>query len=468
MDVAPSASLYGVGPAWIGGRLFYSDGVDWQLSRNTPISPNAEVSPRIVNNMFAQTMRYPTGSVFGTGVQTPGTYTIGSEGVTGGTLVLDSGLAGRAYHTSTLPTLEVGKYYCISFSITAISGTLSQDVFTFFSGGPSVGETNLTAAKVNAGGTGRYCVRFQAASAAPVIRLGVGTSSNVASQVLTVRDFMIEQVSGITAAPSEYEYPQYSAAYNYNSASTVDTNQKVTAAQGTIYKLKPYSCILSIGDSRNDEVTNIGAQLGILMRADGSGVCQWHADSGWKTTDLIGPTTKKTLSLTLAKAVAGTLLTRTFSTDGNEEMYETASGTRYQFDTLAIVDFGVNDVVAGTSVQGIMANMDTIVRAAVGAGMRIVISENNPFAANASYTAARGLAIVQLNSMLRNYAITNGHLYVPTWDAFGLPNDQMTLADGTNGSTNYSVDGLHLNTAGSVIYAQMLKDAIDQDRNRMS
>ena len=75
------------------------------------------MKPRIVNNDFAQAVRFPDASVFGTGSKTQSTENDGINGL----LEVDSGSAGRAWNSAAF-TLVAGQWYCFSFEMTANSG----------------------------------------------------------------------------------------------------------------------------------------------------------------------------------------------------------------------------------------------------------------------------------------------------------------------------------------------------------
>lgn len=429
-------------------------------------SKGALRNPRVVQNLLSQTFRYTSASIFGTGTNVQNTFTIGSEGVTGGEVVMTTGAAGRAFWTVTL-TLTAGQWYALSFEITAFSfpGT---DAGVINGGGTATvngGSISITTAMITAGGVGRYvvfCMSLAGGTVTP--RIGVGLGGNRADYSMTIRNIQWEAIdikNGLV--PGEYVYPSFKAAFDYLNPLTVDAGSKVTdSGQRFRFSVRPYSNILVVGDSRNDEASNIAGQLDTLLALNGC--AHIYAEGGWSTANAIGPTVKKSCTLTIDKALAGTLLTRTFSTDGNEEMYNYQGS--YPFDTLYVSDFGYNDINSNATTGDVTAynNILTIVSKALALGMKIILSDNNPFKAHATYTAGKLTLVKNLNRNLQNYANQNGHLFVASYQKLGDSTDQDKLSDGLGTTTDYSQDDLHLNDTGSTLVATDTKAIIDANR----
>jgi lysophospholipase L1-like esterase len=426
-------------------------------------------SPRKVTNLIDRDKRYPTASPLGTGVVTQGVIT-SAAGVTTGTLKLESGSAGRAYWSQTL-TLTANTWYALSFDvidITMASGNLLNNpsgTATIDRGGP----ITITAAQATAGGPGRYGVTFCSTAGGTIIpRLGVGLSANSAGMSVTIKNLQLEVIDATLGAyPSEYVYPGYSAVFNSLNPNTLDSNGKViTSATRNYFPVKPFSSILAIGDSRMDEIGNIASALDTLLGANG--MVNIYAHAGWTTTNAVGPTTLHSVDLTFDKALSGELLQRTLSTAGAEELSDYIAEGYYPFDTLMICDFGVNNITGGPGATE-TDNADIAYNEIIGfankakaLGMNIIMGSNNPFKAHASYTAAKLTALKYLDEKLRIWCKDNGGLYVYTYDALGDSTDRDKLSDGGGTTTDYSDDALHLNDAGSTLYATLIKAAIDK------
>lgn len=419
--------------------------------------PSAGRAPRIVRNILSQDARYPSSSIFGTGARTLTTETL-TGGVLNGLLQMDSLSAGRSFNSATV-TLTAGQWYCFSFEITAFSGMTGATGVFAQGGGTAVinsGSVSLVATDIIAGGIGRYCLNFKSDAGGTFIwRLGVGLSGNVASHSLTVKNLMLENVASVTSV-SEYVWPSYSAAFNYDSILSISANKEVIAGTPTYYTLTPYSNIIAIGDSRADEASDYPIQLATLLEAAGIGTCNAHAHSGWAFADAIA-FTEGAYNLTYTDALDGTLSFRNFSTAGNARfMYNQGAA----YNCLLIGNFGVNDVNGGVALNTTMANLDTIVRAAGARGMQVILSSNNPWSASVAWSAPEQTATEALNAAIASYASTNGYMYIDIYDALGDDADATKLSDGTSTSPNYSQDGLHPNSAGSLKTAELIRDAI--------
>jgi hypothetical protein len=92
--------------------------------------------------------------------------------------------------------------------------------------------------------------------------------------------------------------------------------------------------------------------------------------------------------------------------------------------------------------------------------MRIILSDNNPFKAHASYSAQKLTLVKTLNAALQNLAAERGYLFVRMYEKLSDSTDLDKLSDGAGTTTNYSQDALHLNDVGSTLYAQAIYNAI--------
>lgn len=426
------------------------------------VSPRTR-NPRVVRNLLSAGSRYATGSVFGTGVATAGT-SANADGVVDGDLVLQAGSAGRAF-TSTTLTLGVG-WYCLSFEVTSLSSlTAAQNVFTKSSGtsveeSSGFGWTSVTTAQVTAGGVGRYCVVFRVVTAGTfVYRLGVGLAGNEANSAITVQHLCLSKINindGIHCP--EFVFPGYSAAFDYELPTSIDSNKKVTdSGVRKYFKIPRYSNIIAVGDSRTDEPDNISGALDNLLADDGSGTCQTHAVGGWATADAVGPTVVGSHTLTIAKALDGTLAKRTFSTAG-EEQYYYRTGAPY--NTLLVCDFGVNDANGSVAIATTETNLRAILDAAVARDMDLIITDNNPWNAGSTWSSGKQTNTEAVDALLQELAAEYGALFISLRDILKDASDPKKLSDGASTSPDYSADGLHLSTLGSQVAAQWIKDRI--------
>ncbi len=475
-ETAPRAAEYGPFPALIDGITWTSNGKSndkFPSGWSNILRPLAEPSrnPRIVRNIFPQTTRFTTASAFGTGVGTPTTGLVNQYGVLNGTINLDSGSAGRCFVATTL-TLVAGQWYAISFEIVSMSIGTGADCGLSTNGGTAtidVGSGAITGASIVAGGIGRYAAMFMSRAGGTLIfRFGVGLNSNAASKTMLLKNLQFEKIDSTDGLrPGEYVYPQFRAAFDYKNPCSVDINGKVTQSTPiNRFSVRPYSNILVVGDSRNDEPANIAGQLDTLLGYNGA--VHIYASGGWTTANAIGPTTQSigqnNYALTIDKALSGSLLRQTFSTVGDEQYYNITENS-YPFDTIYISDFGYNDTSDTTNgAATAFSNIKIICDKAVSLGMRVILSDNNPFKAHVTYSTARLAAVKSLNQMLMTYAAENGFLYVSTYGSLGDSTDQDKLSDGAGTTPNYSQDALHLNDTGSTLVATATKALIDNYR----
>lgn len=460
-----SESGYAKGPLWIGGVQYYSDGT----SISAIGGGSGFANPRIVKNILLRTKRFETGVVVGTGVATSVINTT-TDGVKNPRLQCVAGSSGRAYANLNSNPVESGKWYVLSFEVFSVSfGADTGNIACNRYSGATIdrGTALIDFVKIANGGPGRYATAFRASSTGNIdFRVGVGTNVAVNGQSMTIGNYMLEEINpdnGFT--PSEYVYPGYSAVFNRNRNAAIDpaTNKVIEAAYFKTFAIKTYSNILLAGDSRSDEITDIGGQLQTLMNADGSGNANWHAQGGWKVTDIISDGVNKGVSFNLEKLISNRALTCSWSTDGDEEIYDYLYPNAYPFDTLLLADFGYNSIVfkiaqAKTftvAAQETIDELNTIVSAAVAAGMKIIMTDNNPFGAFAGVTADQISGVKLLNKYIENYCRQNGHLFISIYQALSDATTEDNLA------AAYSTDGLHPNSAGTTLIATKIKAAID-------
>jgi hypothetical protein len=166
------------------------------------------------------------------------------------------------------------------------------------------------------------------------------------------------------------------------------------------------------------------------------------------------------ISATFENAITGSLIVRTYSTAGDEQIGDNQSG--FNYDTLLVCDFGYNDINADPVNGAVtaLANIITMCDRADALGMRIILSDNNPFKAHASYSAQKLTLVKTLNAALQNLAAERGYLFVRMYEKLSDSTDLDKLSDGAGTTTNYSQDALHLNDVGSTLYAQAIYNAI--------
>jgi len=422
------------------------------------------MKPRIVNNSIAETLRFPSASLFGTGAQVLTTENNGLNGI----LETQTGSAGRAWNSVNL-TLVAGQWYCISFEVIAFSGfsgaTSSNNGFKF-TAAPSLGDHTIDGADILAGGVGRYaCIFADAIGGSFTYRLGVGLDSNLAFHNLTFKNIMLETIDvNAGGFPSEYIYPQFKSAVNRTNYTAMNTNKRVTESLGPSFPFEKGHVILAFGDSRNDEVIDFGNALSNSLGS--KGVCYAHADGGWTTASVLGPTAKKGFTLTSQKAFDGELLTRTFSTDGTEEIYDIFD---YQVtpDIFMIANLGVNNIAAGNAgnltIDTAMEEIRMICDEGILKGMKPCITEITPWNAAAAFSETNGDLIQTwaLNRRLREYAESIDAIFVPLYKALADSTDPDKLSDGVGSTPDYSADGLHLNEEGSRLCAGLARSEIN-------
>lgn len=458
VEKLPDASL------WQGGNLMLDDGTELAVRNDRFELAGGPVSCRRSYNQFTANGRYSVPSIFGTGSSSP-TDLLTEQGIRDTQTLMDSGSAGRVWFTATL-NLDVVGFYAFSFEVLEQSLGLADDCGLAQAGGTVVidyGSLTVAGTDIAAGGVGRYCAVFRVSVPGTIVyRLGVGINSNKASRVLAISQRQIEKLNPLAGlVPSLYVYPEYAATTSSKRSTSIDGNKKVTEYFAEQLPTKPFTHVLFVGDSRTDEDTDIAAQLDGLLSLEG-GVCHWHAAGGWKVEDVIGPTTLHGVTFTIDKALRGVALRRTISTNGDEQAYNIQNGQK--FDTLIIGDLGVNNAIAGDSAAEILSKVDILVKAAEVYGMRVIITDNNPFKAAGSWTAGRQVVLEEYNGLLLDYCARNGHSFVQGYSAVGDSTDPDKLSDGADTSPDYSQDGIHMNAAGNLVYAQLIKDVADETR----
>ncbi|MCQ8103245.1 hypothetical protein NP590_03925 [Methylomonas sp. SURF-2] len=460
------AKLYGAGHVVIAGIGRYSDG--------SYLVDEIRRSPRVVRNISAQTARFPTASPLGTATATA-SRVANAHGVKSGLLDLDSLSAGRAFYSGTL-TLDADTWYAISFDVTEMSGMVSgaNSGFRLKTAGTAVIDNysgDITETKLAAAGIGRYCAVFRSMlGGTTTFRLGVGLDSNVGNKRIKFKDFQWEKLTADSGGcAGDYVYPGYSAAFDTTNAWSMDGNGKLSQGSAKKFPVTPYAHILAVGDSRLDEPHNIAGQLNTLMGNEGLGVCAIHARGGWSTAHQLGPTSvnavnmTEAVSVTFAEAILGGKTVRFFSTEGDEQC---ADNLGMPYDTLFVCDFGYNDINADT-VNGpatVMAAVTYMCDVADSLNMRVILSDNNPFSAFASANAAKVAATNLLNQNLKLLAAERGYLFVSAYAKLSDSTSFDKLSDGAGTTPNYSQDGLHLNDAGSLLYAQIALAVINANR----
>lgn len=420
--------------------------------------------PRVVENIFGQTIRFPTGSVVGTGVQTPYTF---NGGLNGG-VRLETGSAGRAYITTSVNLLK-DRWYVMSYNVNAMTGidtTAFQWGLSWPVNAPNQGDPLLSGTELLAGGVGRYANVFRSTvGGSSTFRLGLGLSANENDATMDLSNLMLELVDNASIFPGEYVYPSFKAAYGYDNHSTI-AGKKVTFVKGPSFAVEAGNVILAIGDSRSDEVNDLANQLNNVLGS--TGVVYPHAKGGWTTANVIAEETENSLTYSLDTALAGTLLRRTFSTAGVEQLYDLPDANQMRPDTLLIGNFGVNDIAGGSgsgmSVTSAMANFNTICNAAITAGYRyIVMTDNTPWNAAASFSATDGdlPATLSLNTRIAEYAKSKGFTFVKLYKEFGDSTDADKLSDGAGSTPDFSQDGIHTNYNGGLLVAALIKSGIE-------
>jgi len=397
----------------------------------------------------------------GTAVQT---VTADANGVRTSSVVASCGTSGRAIWSRTL-TLTPKTWYAFSFNVTAKSATLGAGNAFYLTSTALIdrGDPVVSNDDIDAGGVGRYCVTFYTEAGGDILpRLGVGTFSAKANDSLTIQDIQLEVIDPANGfICSEYVFPSMSGAFDYYANLMIDENKKVTesANDKKYFRIPDYSNILALGDSRSDEVNDAANSLNYAL--GGFGNVQIHARGGWSTGNLLSydeTINTNDYEYRLSKALDGELLKRVFSTGGDEGM---STNQGVPFNTLLLNNLGVNDVQAsGYDEDTTMANINTICQAALVRGMKIIITDNNPWNASGTWSSEDGAALKALDKRLMNYAHDNGHLFVSIRDALADSSDPDKLSDGADESPDMSQDGLHPDSLGAMTAATVIANKI--------
>lgn len=442
-------------------RNKFEQSMEAQLSR-APLR-----NPRIVKNILPQADRFPTGfTPDATGLATQFTRQ-SPAGVKNGRLRVESLTAGRRYYKTTGVSVTAGLWYCFSFKLNEISysgGTIGLGLVRGSGATIDRGTTTITAAQMTAGGPGRYGIIFRASSTGTIeLRLGTGTTASASGQVLDFEDLMLEELSTLQGlAPSEYVYPKYEAAFNYENPFYIDSNGKIIDSNTRYYfGVKPYSNILMIGDSRTDENTDLGGRLAILL--DGISSVTWSALGGTKFSQYLQGTTNQGVALSFDSMLNLTAMTRAWSTNGDEEIFDYLYEGALRFDTVILSDFGYNSIVtyiasAMTSAEAvalIMTEFDTFVKKVKSFGYKLIVTDNNPVGGLSGVSPDTVAGIKLLNSEYIAYCNKHGIPYV----SFYYDLEDPLVADAMLAAN--TTDGLHFTTTGADIAAGKIKNVID-------
>lgn len=419
------------------------------------------MKPRIVGNSLPQIARFDTAGVAGTGTTS---QTLEENGLVPVT-TMASGSAGRSNIGQGI-TLVANQWYCASFEVTEqdLTGGGANVGFKFTSA-PDNGSTVIDAAKILAGGVGRYaCIFMDTTGGAFSYVVGVGLSSNASNVSMTIKNVMFEPISlGSGAYPSEYVYPGSSkAAFNTPINSGIDSNNKVTSSNGSAFDVDIGSVLLLCGDSRADGADELGQIMKFTLGDKGH--CMVHSRGFWKTTDVLGPFTVFTdYILTFDKALSGELLHFGETSDTVDVVY----GNRGIDPSVAILlNLGINDILAGnatdTRTLEALAAMRTMVDKAIAAGIKPCLTELTPWNAFAGFVETEGdlPQTHAYNRGLKYLAEEKDCIFVPLYKAMGDSTDEDKLSDGLGTTPDYSVDGAHINAAGSRVIAGLILNEI--------
>ena len=124
------------------------------------------------------------------------------------------------------------------------------------------------------------------------------------------------------------------------------------------------------------------------------------------------------------------------------------------FATTALILVGINDIIAGTTGTTAGNAFDALVDTALAKSTRrIIVCNETPFGANASWTAGRQAELDTLRARIAAKAAMHDRVFL--YDSYSVMDDP-----GNPGSLRASdtTDGLHFNTAGTQRFASGLFD----------
>jgi len=430
------------------------------------------LNSRRYSNLFVSESRLLSPPTYATTAVVTDVDTATTEGVLSRVNEIVSGAAGRAF-SSIQFAVEAGKWYAASMEIPHfILGSENDCGFRIntetavidYDNGLEVGGT-----QINAGGIGRYAIVFRVSTSGTLrFKYGLGVDNTKANLELSLKNLQFQEIdSKFGLAPSEYVYPEYSVVTNSYKNITVDANHFVTQHPATTYTAKPYSSILAVGDSRSDENQDAPMQLNLLMESEGRGVVV-HGEGGWTTASVLGDTTITEYPgyvFNLDKAISGSLLRMGSSgTKGDWDIYDLPA--EQNLDTLLIYNIGVNDINSGVGAATAMANIRIMADKGIAAGLKIVITDNTP-CLGSMINSAEIIELKLLNKLIESECALKGYVFVELYSTFGDSTDPDKLSDGLGTTPDYvQDDGLqvHLNLPGSIVAAQLIKDAMDSLR----
>jgi len=116
---------------------------------------------------------------------------------------------------------------------------------------------------------------------------------------------------------------------------------------------------------------------------------------------------------------------------------------------------GTNDLSNGKSVDYIIENYKKIIRLITAStpGTRIYIQSVIPTDDALHYTR-RNSDIIMINARLREIAEVNAITYIDLFELFRLENNKL--------NPEYSVDGLHLNGKGYLIWKEAIRKYVEE------
>ncbi len=338
--------------------------------------------------------------------------------------ILTSG-TGRYYKSKTITGLDTTKYYALCVNFTAVSGSFTNTAI-LISTGVTEGESQYVIST-----PGRKCIRFKPTAANTGVRIGVGCSSNetaVAGEYIAFKELAIYEIASLSDVPHEFVDGLdsssgvalgYGVIYPYASPCTVVSNAVTEAAAPAVedwLNIGDADVIISFGDSLGNDSSEFPQQLRDYARVS---IINKHIAGA---------------------ALSGQILTAIQTYLANP----TGFGPCNIFPRTAILEGGVNDLLAGADLATMQSRFTTCAGLLTAAGYHVIAPNITPFGLWAGWSAG-------IQTIANGY---NAWLATRT-DVYHVNVNSMMRdpANSNNMASHLNIgDGLHTSSAGSLLY----------------
>lgn len=393
-------------------------------------SSNFSETPRIYRNLISTDFSTWSDVVVGTAL-TPVVSGVGND------TFLSSKTAGSGRCIKgTAYNFEAGKTYVFGCTVSdRLGGSVPQkkDLLTYAT--VSGSDASVTELIIQDGtASARHCVRFTvSASSSGIIRLGLGSSGNDTSSVLSEvlsKPFLYE-IPSLTSEVPDYLPSNSVGVYNYEVQNTVAANGQITevSATPTNFTNPALNKVgMFIGDSYSNDLTEWPDQL---VKADTNMVIIGDGNSG-QDTEFFETHIDDLLAMTDYELV------------GDVE------------PTFVILQGSVNNIISNMTVEDTITSTTNLINKVKAAGLVPILTNIAPQGQSSSVFNATDLQLLtDTNTALAALASSVNVKLVDIYTA-------LVSVDGTSMEAAYyeGVDPVHPNEAGSVVIANAIAPVI--------